>query len=194
MIGPGIIGQKGAEFLSRSRALRLARFSAPIERTYTGEEIRSGQVAERLTNWLQRELVDLRTTRSIYTLTTGTVETATALREAFRAARALQDQRQKHERDFSAPADNLRAPDGGTFLYVGGSLTRTIHTRLCQHLNRVENGTHALNMSWWVPPNWDGEVTVRICSILGPRDDALANDIEDALWQSKQPIFGRLGR
>lgn len=194
MIGPGIIREKGAEFLARSRALRLARFGDPVVRTYPAQAIRSGQVRADLGNWLRVELAAFRTTRSIYTLTTNTAEAAGRLRGAFQAARARQGARPKHERDFSAPEDNEDVQDGGMCLYVGGSLTRTVHVRLGQHLDRVQNGTYALNMRWWVPEDWNGAVTVSVCAILGDRDDTLANDIEDALWQSRQPIFGRLGR
>lgn len=53
MIGPSVIRQKGAELLDRSRALRMAQFSDPIDRTYAVEAIRTGEARADLTAWLR---------------------------------------------------------------------------------------------------------------------------------------------
>lgn len=191
MIGADVITQKRRDFLRRSRAVKAAQFSPLMQRTYTLEAVRSGQVPDNLAAWIDAGRQNLPGSNSVYTLTSDTAATATALRVTLRAVRALPEA----QRGFSTVKDNTHVPEGGTSLYVGGSLTGSLSTRLCQHLDRATSrSTYALNMGRWPLADLQGSITVTICTILGPRDDTLANDIEDALWQSRQPIFGRLGR
>lgn len=194
MINADVIKLKRQDFDRRILAVEAATYSKPVACSFTFVQLRDEKVRENIRKWVKSVVGALPGENSVYELTANVPATATALRTAFRPARSLQLAKKAPDRAFSPAVDNAHVPDGGSSLYVGGSRTDKLGTRLCQHLHQVKTGTYALNMRHWVPDDLVGSVTVRVCAILGPKDDILANDIEDALWQSRQPIFGRLGR
>ncbi|MCO4880266.1 hypothetical protein [Paraburkholderia caribensis] len=76
-----------------------------------------------------------------------------------------------------------------TTLYVGRSQNLT--TRLRQHLGATSIKPYALHMQLWATNN-DLEVMIDYMH-FEDRDNLLVQAIEDGLWESLKPVFGRKG-
>lgn len=74
-------------------------------------------------------------------------------------------------------------------LYVGRS--QSLKTRLRQHLGAKSIKPYALHMELWATRN-DLEVTIDYMH-FEDRDSLLIQAIEDGLWESLKPVFGRKG-
>ena len=95
----------------------------------------------------------------------------------------------EQERGYRLPRRNP-GREAQTTLYVGGS--ESIRQRLQQHIGSAPVGTYALNMQRWCP-EFDGVVTVRVQSFSPEVNRDCRQDLEDTLWDSLQPIFGKRG-
>lgn len=75
-------------------------------------------------------------------------------------------------------------------IYVGSSIS--IVSRIKQHLYDAAKGTHALKMSRW---NLTGsnKVKLELTSDIRSKKHFGFQDLEDALWQKSQPMFGKKG-
>lgn len=168
---------------ARARAIRSVRFGDPVQRVFTLEDIRRGTPDAALAPWLNERLGDQGNVPMLYSLTVNEVEVATALRRAFVQARNVQP------RECALPRDNAGHPIGTT-LYVGRS--QNIRSRLRQHLWQAPPQTYALNIHRWCP-DIAGAVTVSVQPVLGHVDNDTVQDLEDTLWKTLRPIFGRSG-
>lgn len=138
---------------------------------------------------------DIDRDRCIYTIEASPDVDLDALRDAFRG----------HKGDEKAstklPQDNPQA--SSRFLYVGSSCatkqrSRTLQSRLKQHLVQAPKGTYALNLSLWAGDQ-PGGVIVRAYQYPPAADgkDQTAREVvlavEDWLSSELQPLFGRRG-
>jgi hypothetical protein len=74
-------------------------------------------------------------------------------------------------------------------LYVGRS--KTLRARLRQHLGAESKGVYAMHMLRWAS-GIDAQIHVSHMKFEG-QDDLLIQAIEDGLWTSLRPTFGRKG-
>jgi hypothetical protein len=76
-------------------------------------------------------------------------------------------------------------------LYVGSS--QSLAKRLGDHLGYGASGTYALQLQYWARP-----LSLRVELVCAKYADAtpysVVQTLEDALWESKAPMFGRQGR
>ena len=76
-----------------------------------------------------------------------------------------------------------------TTLYVGRS--KTLRSRLRQHLGAGSRGVYALHLQRWATGN-DAEIAISAMKFDGA-EDLLVQAVEDGLWASLKPAFGRKG-
>ena len=78
-----------------------------------------------------------------------------------------------------------------TCFYVGSS--QTVAKRLSEHLGYGAAGTYALQLIHWAQPL---QLSLRfVCAKYSDETPyAIVQALEDALWEDKQPMFGRQGR
>lgn len=171
------------KMLTRARSIRNAKFNDPIECKFTAEQIREGVAVEEVGPWLMQSLGDNITCPALYSLSVENVEVAEVIRNAFDRLPAEQ------ARGYRLPRRNP-GHEGQTTLYVGGS--EGIRRRLREHIGSAAVGTYALNMGRWYP-QFNGLLTVRVQSLSPEVNRDCRQDLEDTLWDSLQPIFGKKG-
>lgn len=89
-------------------------------------------------------------------------------------------------------SDFCRINEGGTdtqTLYVGRS--KTLRSRLRQHLGANSQGVYAMHLLRWALGT-DVEISISYMRFES-KDDLLIQAIEDGLWESLRPAFGRKG-
>ncbi|WP_181298934.1 GIY-YIG nuclease family protein [Pseudomonas sp. Q2-TVG4-2] len=75
-------------------------------------------------------------------------------------------------------------------LYVGSS--RSLMTRLKQHLGFGPRGTYAMQVSHWLPPV-EGELHIQAWRFASNVSGEVIQTVEDGLWAASSPMFGRQG-
>lgn len=99
---------------------------------------------------------------------------------------AVKDLRQK-----STKKDFCRINEGHTnnTLYVGRS--KTLRSRLSQHLGQASHGVYAMHMQRW---KWPNPLALDISYLTFKNEsNLLVQAIEDALWTTEKPAFGKKG-
>ena len=183
MINDEIIRSARMALFNRARSIRQAEFGDVIERQFSADQIRSGAAGQGVKPWLEEALGGEVIHPVLYSISVGNVETAEAIKNSF------DELPNELARGYRLPRRN---PDGQgqTILYVGGS--EKIRSRLKQHIGMAPRGTYALNMQHWCPAFDDGVIVeVQLFSPAASRE--CRQDIEDTLWDSLQPIFGKRG-
>ena len=183
MLTEEVIRSARRAILDRARSIRQAEFDDAIERHFTAEQIRSGAAGQGVRPWLEENLGDQVARPALYSISVGNVETAQAIKNAFGGLP------NEPARGYCLPRRNP-AIQGQTILYVGGS--EGIRRRLKEHIGVASAKTYAMNMQRWCP-EFDGFVTVRVQTFSSAASRECRQDIEDALWDSLQPIFGKRG-
>lgn len=177
MIDEALLETACARLSARAAALRSAQYTEPVLRSYTFQEIRDGIGLKEL----RRDFESGKGARAIYVIAIDP-ESAQSVLDAFMAAA------HNKQRGYCLPRLVSKSPK--PTMYVGSS--QSIATRLHQHLNRVSGQTYALNMNrWWPSADGVAHVAVQCVSEVVGRDTF--QDMEDALWLSREPMFGRLG-
>jgi hypothetical protein len=78
-----------------------------------------------------------------------------------------------------------------TCLYVGSS--RSLATRLRDHLGFGPKGTYALQLLHWAPP-----LSLQLEFVCARYAEDTPTEViaalEDTLWEARRPMFGRKGR
>lgn len=177
MIDSSLIETACKRLAIRTSALCALTYSAPLQKSYSFEEIRNGISLEKL----KEDLAVKTGTLALYALAVDQ-EVAQSVVEAFLAAKA------NTQRGYSLPRFN--GGEARSSLYVGSSLS--IAQRLRQHLYLAPMATYALNMGRWCPSK-NGAVHVAVQCICGSAERETAQDVEDVLWLANNPMFGRLG-
>ena len=171
------------KLFERYKAIHRMQYNASFQRVFTIRDIRLGTPEVQVRPWLEQSLGVNINAPVIYALAVNEIGVATALRQAFVAARAVRPQQ------YKMPRDNAEHQNSTT-LYVGRS--NDIRKRLKQHLWQAPVGTYAINMRRWAP-NVAGFVTVSVQPILGQPSSQTVQDIEDTLWSDLRPLFGKSG-
>lgn len=100
--------------------------------------------------------------------------------------RALLDEARRIGGDYARiNAENLRTYT----IYVGRS--KTLRARLRQHLGAKSGGVYSLHLQRWAT-SVDVDIRISYLKFSG-EDDLLVQAIEDGIWQSLTPAFGRKG-
>lgn len=183
MIDDEVIRTARRALLKRARFIRHVEFGGVVERQFSANQIRSGAAAKDVKPWLEDSLGNVVTYPVIYSFSVENFEIMKIIESAFDA---LQNDK---ERGFRIPKRNLEHT-GTTMLYVGGS--ESIRRRLKEHIGEAPAGTYGLNMQRWCPV-FDGIITIKVQSISPSVSRECRQDIEDALWDSMQPVFGKRG-
>jgi hypothetical protein len=74
-------------------------------------------------------------------------------------------------------------------LYVGRS--KKLKSRLTQHLGTEQNGIYSMHLQRWATSN-DAKISISYMK-FEKREDLLVQAIEDGIWSSLKPAFGRKG-
>jgi hypothetical protein len=183
MLTDEIIRAARRKLLIRARSIRNAEFNNAIEHQFTAQQILDGVAAQAVVAWLVQSLGDRITRPVLYSLSVADTETAEAIVNAFDGLLTEQ------ERGYRLPRRNPRS-EGQTTLYVGGS--ENVRRRLREHIGSAPRATYAMNMQQWCPM-FDGMVTVSVQSFSPEVTRDCRQDLEDTLWDSLQPIFGKRG-
>lgn len=180
LINDALLARARQDLQARAAALQRIECVNVPPRDFDFADIRRGFGRGHLAGWLRQGLGNHLALPIIYRLTAGDQIQADALRHAFE--HFVPAARSKLPRN-NAIADSLT-------IYVGSSLD--IRKRLREHLGSAANGTFALRMRNWCPAV-DGSVRVEVSAVLGHATSSQVQDVEDALWRSSRPMFGRLG-
>lgn len=99
---------------------------------------------------------------------------------------AVEDLRQKiQKKDFC----KINEKHISNTLYVGRS--KTLRSRLSQHLGAANHGVYAMHMQRWVSQN---PLKLEISYLTFKNEsNLLIQTIEDALWTAEKPAFGKKG-
>ncbi len=121
--------------------------------------------------------------RYIYRFSVGNHSTSKVLRESLTDTKSSADNTRKYSRVDSASNDAL-------CLYVGGS--KSVTQRMKQHLGYSHSAVYSLHLKSWPNPQ-DSFVIIEILKCLGDVGQDVLQAIEDSLWQSSMPLFGKQG-
>lgn len=83
-----------------------------------------------------------------------------------------------------------RLNPASTLLYVGSS--SDLVSRIKQHLGFGNKGTYAMQLRHWLP-ELEGMLRIQIWRFSKEIDSTVVQAIEDGLWASNKPMFGRQG-
>ncbi|MDX0488815.1 hypothetical protein GOC53_00770 [Sinorhizobium medicae] len=165
--------------IQRARSLRAAEFGAEMVAEFSLRDICAAQDAGFIDNWLHGKP----TLPAIYTITAANDATVRAIIQAFPA------RDRNNPLGYSRPQSN-NPGEATRVLYVGSS--EKVRSRLKEHIWQAHPKTYALNLHRWCP-NAEGSVIVRVQPILRPVDRQLMQELENALWKSLRPVYGKLG-
>lgn len=164
----------------RAAALNDVQFENVVRLSFSFEEIRVGFRRGAISARIRRLLGEGIASAAIYRLTVNNQAGANRLRDAFVGY---------EPQDGHVLARNNHVANS-TVVYVGSS--QKIGQRLQQHLHTCARSTYALKMLLWCP-DADNRVSVEVSAVRGAVEASLVQDIEDALWRSSRPMFGRFG-
>ena len=177
------------DLFRRARDIRGVVIGATVEAVFRIANIRAGAAELGISDWLTAEVwPHWKKCPVLYVISANSVETATAIENAFPAAQG------RNLREYARCQKNNRS-GATTTLYVGSSLT-AIKLRLKQHLWQGPVGTYAMHTHRWaeqINAPADGAVLVRIRKVTDPNGLGLTQNLEDALWRELRPMFGKLG-
>ena len=185
MIGPELLQTAQNELAALQDQVAALQYAPPVTRQYTLAQIHDGLPETHLRAWLMQELGDNVRQPAIYSIEADSPETAQIISASLQQARA------DPTCLFKLPRDNEQ-DQNAVVLYVGSSGATRIRQRLKQHFWRAADGTYAMHMQRWMP-NVPGLVNLRVQSVLGEVDPRILQCVEDTLWQSLQPMYGKMG-
>lgn len=180
MLTEKIIRSGAVALRGRATGLLAAQFAPPVMREFGFSELRGDLDRKEIKEWLNEALKDRICLPAIYRITATEQAGARRLFEAFEP--------EKSNAVFMLPRRN-KVPLGQT-IYVGSS--KSIKSRMYQHLKQAPKGTYALHLGRWCPiaPH---RLKVEIQTPIGEVAPAVIQDAEDALWDQSCPLFGRRG-
>lgn len=180
MLDNHILADASDALQERAASLRAAKFSVPVVKNFTFDQLRGGLEKDVIKAWLHDVFEAKKPLSSIYRISVESIDAASLIADAFDA--------EKRSTSFALPRKN-KVPVSRT-IYVGSS--RNIANRLCQHLVHGPNGTYALHLARWCPAG-SQQLKVEIQVPIGEMPAELVQTAEDALWNRYQPMFGRCG-
>ena len=180
MITEAILKQAHDDLEKRKAALKNVQFEKPVRMDFSFKEITDGFERGAIGKRLTKECNIGTGSSAIYRITVDSIEGAAMLQEAFAAQRGQDKHKLARNNDIKESC----------VVYVGSS--KKIGQRLQQHLYECAKATYALRMHLWCP-NADHTITVEIAVFPENVEGSFMQDIEDALWKTSRPMFGKLG-
>jgi hypothetical protein len=180
LITEAVLEQARNDLEHRAAALNDVQFENVVRLNFSFEEIRAGFGRGAISARIRPLLGEGLGSAAIYRLTVNNQAGADRLRHAFVGY---------EPRNGHMLARNNDVNDS-TAVYVGSS--QKIGQRLQQHLHSCAEGTYALKMHLWCPDAVN-RITVEVAVVRGNVEATLMQDIEDALWRSSRPMFGKIG-
>ncbi len=147
---------------------------------FSFEEVRAGFGRDAISARIRPLLGEGRGSAAICRLTVNNQAGADRLRHAFVGNEPLDGQMLARNNDVNDSSN----------VYVGSS--QKIGQRLQQHLHTCAEGTDALKMHLWCPDAVN-HIAVEFSVVRRNVEAPLMQDIEDALWRSSRPMFGKIG-
>ncbi len=178
MINADLIQFAVNDFKRRSEAISTIGCPEIRSANYKFSQIASGITAKQLRDDFGNPL----DAKAIYKISVDP-DNVVHVKEAFEAARKV------GHPGYSFARLN-KNNDITSTVYIGSS--RKLITRLYQHLAQVK-GTSALNMRRWITGLKEGTVQVDVQLFDSTLENAVIQDVEDALWLKHRPLFGRQG-
>lgn len=185
MIAPGLINATRNRLAALRDQVGAIQYAPSVARQYSLAQVNAGIPGTDLRPWLMQQLGAHVRQPALYSIEASTAEAAQIIRASMDLARA------DPNRTYALPRDNNRGIDT-LVLYVGSSGKGRIRQRLKQHLWQAAVGTYAMHMARWMP-DAVGSVTLRVQSILGEVEPAVVQSLENTLWQSLLPMYGKMG-
>lgn len=148
-------------------------FSVPFEAIRCGQSL---DQLKRLESWAKER----KSAQYLYRLTVSSEVDVSQLRSAFETAKNQKAKGRAY----------ARLQQVSETLYVGSS--RSLTSRIKQHLGFGWKGTYAVQMSHWLP-EIPGSLHIEVCRFREGTDVAVVQAIEDGLWSFAKPMFGRQG-
>lgn len=180
MITAAVVNLARNDLQRRAAALNGIQFRDVFRLDFSFEEIRAGFGRGAICARMRPFLGEGFNSAAIYRLTVNDQAGANRLRQAFVGY-------EPQEGHKLARNNNVA---NSTTVYVGSS--QKIGQRLQQHLNTCAVGTYALKMHLWCP-DANNRISVEVSTVRGAPEASLVQDIEDALWRSSLPMFGKPG-
>ncbi|MCF7728064.1 hypothetical protein [Sulfitobacter sp. M22] len=180
MIDEAVLEHARDNLKRRTAALNDVRIAKVVQRDFTFKEIKNGLARGGLNDWIRPLLGQHQRSAAIYRLTVNDQDGANRLRQAFL---------DRGSQNGNVFARNNNVADSTT-VYVGSS--QKVGQRLQQHLLTGPIGTYALKMHLWCPYA-DNFLSVEISVLQGTAEPSLLQDVEDALWITSRPMFGKFG-
>lgn len=180
MINEAVLQDVREKLERRAAALNSMQFAGVIQKDFSFKKIRAGLGKKEISDWICASLGEDFSHAAIYRLTVDNAAGAGRLRSAFA---------DYNPQNGHVQTRNNNVDDSNT-IYVGSS--RKIAQRLRQHLFNCPPSTYALKMHLWCPAA-DNLLRVEVSAARGDVDKSLLQYVEDFLWTSSRPMFGKLG-
>jgi len=180
LITDAVLEQARNDLEHRVAALNDVQFENAVRLNFSFEEIRAGFRRGAINAQIRPLLREGIGSTAIYRLTVNNQAGANSLRDAFVGYEPQDGHKLARNNDVN----------DSTAVYVGSS--QKIGQRLQQHLYTCARGTYALKMHLWCPVAVNS-IAVEIAVVRGNIQAAVIQDIEDALWRSSRPMFGKIG-
>lgn len=156
-------------------------FDSEIRLEHLQNEAATDLLIESVTAW-EREVADA---RYLYSFTVSDADLSIRCQAALARARS----RNVDNRRFSRVNGDL---ENSNCLYVGSS--RSLSSRVRQHLGLAHRGTYAMQMVHWQPETpLEGRVCFKASRFPASTDALILQALEDKLWMTERPVFGRMG-
>ena len=145
------------------------------------DEEETTRLISEITAW-EREVPNA---RYLYSFTVPDTALSLRCRDALARARS----RNVDNRRFSKLNGDL---EESCCLYVGSS--RSLSSRIRQHLGLAHRGTYAMQMAHWQPEErLEGRVRFSATRFASDTGASILQALEDKLWLTERPLFGRMG-
>lgn len=181
------IDNSAATLLHLSNKIKEVVFPKPIELTIEMSKLNDKYISEILKNVPAGHSKEYKETDFVYVfeIQNANFELMKRIFDRLCSSREIQNSEEFDEKkDICRPIH----PES-VYLYVGRS--QKLRSRLKQHLDAGNKGIYAMHMLRWCPGI---EATIKIyCYRFDKQPDLIVQALENGLWDSFQPIFGRKG-
>ena len=163
------------------QASAIDSFDSEVRLENLQDEEETTRLISEITAW-EREVPNA---RYLYSFTVPDTALSLRCRDALARARS----RNVDNRRFSKLNGDL---EESCCLYVGSS--RSLSSRIRQHLGLAHRGTYAMQMAHWQPEErLEGRVRFSATRFASDTGASILQALEDKLWLTDRPLFGRMG-
>ena len=184
MINEELLDQASNALAERAQRVRDLQHGGVVRRDFPLNAFTDdGFERSEIRNWAQAVTDDRNDCPVIYRISASDIATRDTILRCFDGL--------QRPLGFGMTRSNRDNRDGGSLvLYVGSS--HKIGQRMREHLQSASPKTYALHLCRWCRGN-GGHIRVELQSLDVPALDNRVQDIEDALWDSSCPLFGKRG-